>query len=92
MNDVFIMKGDIGLSESCAIPGVKGRIPLFVFVAETHDSHVTFFNQGFRANGSSPDLVVTGGSQLRRALLRIAPQENQAMFFFAPAPVFFFAQ
>lgn len=45
VHNVGIMKRDIGLSQGRALAGIKGRIPLLIFVAKPNDGDVAFLNQ-----------------------------------------------
>ena len=50
MNNISVMQRDIWLAERRTAAGVKRRVPLFVFVAESDNRYVALPDHGFRTD------------------------------------------
>jgi len=46
VNNVGIMKRDIGLAQRRALASIEGRVPLLILVAKPDDGDIAFLNQG----------------------------------------------
>src|SRR5688572_3321365 len=58
VREVVVVQGDEGLTERRRVPGLEGRVPLAVLVAEADDDHVGAAQQRLRAHGVDTGALV----------------------------------
>ena len=51
VDDVFVVQGDVGLCEGCAVACIKRGVPLFVLVAEAYNDQIRLLDHGTGADG-----------------------------------------